>query len=189
MEWQRGVTCAAEGFPGYQATEQYPPSGPEQREWVVVIHFSDAAALQAWLDSPVRAEWTSKLPAEVRDFRLKTLPAGFGVWFTRQLDDAGLPPHWKMALAVLLALYPIVMVLTMFLSPHTQRFGLAVAMLIGNAASVCILEWWGMTALNHVLGPWFRARGASGRGVSLIGALLILGTLAMMALLFRQVTG
>lgn len=189
MEWQRGITRAAEGFAGYLGTEQYPPSGLEHRDWVVVIHFTDAAALQAWLDSAVRAEWTAKLPSEVRDFQMKTLPGGFGAWFARQVDDTGFPPHWKMALAVLLGLYPIVMVLSIFLSPHTQKFGLAVAMLIGNAASVSILEWWGMPVLNYILGPWFRAKSEKGRVVSIVVGFLIVVVLGVMALLFRQVSG
>jgi hypothetical protein len=28
MEWQRGITRAAEGFAGYQATDVYPPADP-----------------------------------------------------------------------------------------------------------------------------------------------------------------
>src|SRR5262245_17748112 len=70
LEWERGVTKAAEGFPGYQATDVYPPSDPRQPNWVVVVHFDNAASLQRWLDSPARAEWTARLPAEIAKFRL-----------------------------------------------------------------------------------------------------------------------
>ncbi len=188
-EWQRGITRAAEGFSGYQGTEQYPPTSPDERDWVVVIHFVDAAALQRWIDSPTRAEWTARIPSEARGFRVKTLPQGLGAWFADHVNDGVFPPHWKMALTVLLGLYPIVMLLTIFLTPHTQGFGLAVAMLIGNATSVCMLEWWGMPILNRVLGPWLRARGDVGKRVSLVGLLAILGILGGLALLFRQVTG
>src|SRR5216683_2281978 len=89
LEWQRGITRAAEAFPGYQATDVYPPADPKQPEWVVVIHFDNSVALQRWLDSPVRAEWTAKLPAEIANFRLKTLSAGFGPWFAELVADGG----------------------------------------------------------------------------------------------------
>ena len=47
-------------------------------------------------------------------FRLKTLPTGFGSWFAAQLDGPGdQPPSWKIALSVLLGLYPTVMLLTL----------------------------------------------------------------------------
>jgi antibiotic biosynthesis monooxygenase (ABM) superfamily enzyme len=189
LEWQRGITRAAEAFSGYQATDVYPPADPRQPDWVVVIHFDNSEALQRWLDSPLRAEWTAKLPAKIADFRLKTLSAGFGPWFAGLVGGGGLPPHWKMALAVLLGLYPIVMLLTIFVSPHTSRFGLAAAMLIGNAISVALLEWWGMPVLNMVLGPWLRANGKKGKTLSAVGLLLILGVLGVLTLLFRQVTG
>jgi antibiotic biosynthesis monooxygenase (ABM) superfamily enzyme len=190
MEWQRGVTQAAEAFSGYQATDMYPPADSLQPDWVAVIHFDNSEALQRWLDSPVRAEWVGKLPAEIADFHVKTLSAGFGPWFAGLVDRGGLPPHWKMALAVLLGLYPTVMVLAIVVAPYTNAwFGLAVAMLIGNALSVAFLEWWGGPVVNRLLAPWLSANGEKGKTLSLVGLFLILGVLGVLTLLFRQATG
>jgi antibiotic biosynthesis monooxygenase (ABM) superfamily enzyme len=188
LEWQRGVTQAAEACPGYQATDLYPPAGPKQPEWVVVIHFDNSAALQSWLDSPGRAEWTAKLPAEIATFRLKTLSAGFGPWFAGLVDSGSLP-HWKMALAVLLGLYPTVMLLNVFVLPHHDRFGMALTILMGNILGCCLLEWAVMPALNILLGSWLRANGPAGKTTSAIGLVLIVAVLGGMALLFRQMTG
>jgi antibiotic biosynthesis monooxygenase (ABM) superfamily enzyme len=189
LEWQCGITRAAEAVSGYQATDVYPPAEAGQLDWVVVIHFDNSEALQRWLDSPVRAEWTAKLPAEIADFRLKTLSAGFGPWFAGLVDGGKLPPHWKMALAVLLGLYPTVTLLSIFVVPPPDRFGTAVTMLIGNVLGVCLLEWAVMPALNILLGPWLRANGVKGRTISAVGLVLILVGLGVLALLFRQVTG
>jgi antibiotic biosynthesis monooxygenase (ABM) superfamily enzyme len=190
LEWQRGITQAAEAFSGYQATEVYPPADSHQPEWVVVIHFDNSEALQRWLDSAVREEWTAKLPADIADFQLKKLSTGFGPWFAGLVDNGGLPPHWKMALAVLLGLYPTVMVLAISVAPHTNTwFGLAIAMLIGNALSVAFLEWWGGPLINRLLAPWLRANGDKGKTLSVVGLFLILGVLGALTLLFRQVTG
>jgi antibiotic biosynthesis monooxygenase (ABM) superfamily enzyme len=190
LAWQRGITGSAEASPGYQATEIYPPADPKQPEWVVVIHFDNSEALQRWLASPARAEWTARLPAEIADFRLKTLSGGFGPWFAGLVADGGLPPPpWKMALTVLFALYPTVMLLNFFLSPFTlPLFGLAVAMLIGNAASVSFLEWLAMPVIRRLLGPWLRANGKEGRVVSLVGLILILAALTLMTFLFSLMT-
>jgi hypothetical protein len=77
-----------------------------------------------------------------------------------------------------------------FLSPHTQRFGTAVAFLIGNVASVAFLQWVGTPfVVTPLLGPWFRASGKGGRRLSVVGLVLIFGALALMAFLFRLVTG
>jgi antibiotic biosynthesis monooxygenase (ABM) superfamily enzyme len=189
LEWQRGISAAAALFPGYQTTEIYPPSG-QQEEWVVVIHFDDPKTLHGWLDSPKRAEWVAKMPCQTRDIRLKMVPAGFGAWFAGLTKDGGPLPHWKTALTVLVGLYPTVMLLNLFLAPHMQRFGPAVAILIGNLASVAILEWLGTPFLiTPLLGPWLRASGKEGRTLSAVGLIVILGGLVFMTFLFSLVTG
>jgi uncharacterized protein len=189
LEWQRGITRAAEGFPGYQATEVYSPTADRPREWVIIIHFDNAKNLQDWLDSPQRAEWTAKLPREIREFRLRTLPSGFSAWFADPADDGKSLPHWKVFLMVLVGLYPTVMLLTLVLAPHTQRFGLAVALLIANVASCAFLEWLGSPVIRFLIGPWLRARGKEGRVRNLVGTALIIGCLFAMAVLFYFITG
>ncbi len=189
MEWQRGVTGAAEGFAGYRGTDVYPPADGQRDEWVVVIHFDDEKSMQDWLDSPVRAQWVEQLQEQVGDFELKALPGGFGPWFASQTGGPAPPPSWKMALTVLLGLYPTVMVLTLFPGPYTEPLGLAVAMLIGNVLSVAILQWAVMPVLNMLLAPWLKANSAKQRAYSVGVLFLILALLAGLAFLFREVTG
>jgi uncharacterized protein len=190
LELQRGITEAAKAFPGYQATDVYPPADRQQSDWVVVIHFDGPETLQRWLDSPARGEWIEKLRKEMGNFRLKTLPAGFGTWFAGLVNgsEAALPP-WKIALSVLLALYPTVMVLAICIGPYLNPLGLAVSMLISNALSISILQWAVTPALNPLLRPWLRANEENQRAFSLGGLAAILLLLAVMAILFRLVTG
>jgi antibiotic biosynthesis monooxygenase (ABM) superfamily enzyme len=95
-----------------------------------------------------------------------------------------------MALTVLVGLYPTVMLLNLLLSPHTQRFGPAVAILIGNVASVAFLEWLGTPfVITPLLGPWLRAGGKEKRTRTLVGLVLILAALALMTFLFRLAAG
>ena len=94
-----------------------------------------------------------------------------------------------MALTVLLGLYPTVMLLALFPGPYTEHLGIAVAMLIGNALSVCILQWAVMPVLNSLLAPWLKANSEQQRAFSIGGTLLILVLLGSLALLFRRVTG
>jgi antibiotic biosynthesis monooxygenase (ABM) superfamily enzyme len=189
LEWQRGITGAAEGFPGYRQTEVYPPAPDRPRDWVILIDFDNATGLEKWLDSPQRAEWTAKLPQEIREFRLTTLPSGFAAWFAGLAEDGGPLPHWKVFLMVLFGLYPTVMLLNLFLFPHTQRFGLAAAILIGNVASCAILEWLGSPVIRLLIGPWLRAKGKEGRVRNVVGTALLVGSLVAMAALFHLITG
>ena len=190
MEWQRGITTAAAEFLGYQATEVYSPAG-QQEEWVVILHFDDAGSLQSWLDSPTRADWLAKRPSEIGDYRLRTLPTGFGAWFAGLTDATrgALPPSWKIALSVLLALYPTVMVLSILGVAPPSRFGLSVAMLISNILSVATLQWAVTPALTPLLRPWLFANEPHQRALSLGGLVAILLLLGGTAVLFRLVTG
>jgi uncharacterized protein len=186
LEWQRAASLAAERFPGYSSTDLYPPVAGRGDEWVVLIHFQDEASLSRWLDSPERARRVEELRAKVGDFDLKTLEDGFGPWFVRQGQaEPAAPTAWKMALTVLLALFPTVMVLTILVGPLTSPLGLAASMLIGNAMSISILQWVVMPRLTKKLDPWFRG----GQSAWRFTPVLILLTLAVLTALFRQVTG
>jgi antibiotic biosynthesis monooxygenase (ABM) superfamily enzyme len=183
MEWQQGVDEAAKTFAGFRGTDIYPPD--EGDEWVVVIHFDDAPALERWLNSPVRARLVDQLRATAGEFELRTLAGGFGAWFTGPARKPGAaPPAWKMVVTVVLALFPTVMLLTAFPGAYTSRLGFAPAMLIGNILSVSILQWLVMPALTKVLGPWLAANSDEQRGRSIGGLLVILFALGGLVGLF-----
>ena len=191
LECQRGLTEAAKGFPGYQATELFPPADDRHEEWVAVIHFDDQESLQRWLDSPVRAEWVKKLRDEIGDFQLKTLPSGFGVWFAGLATgpEGKPPPSWKIAMTVLLGLYPTVMLLAVLIGRYLNPLGMAASMLISNTLSVAIGQWVMMPPLTNVLGPWLHANAPDKRVLSIGGLVLMWLFLGGLVVLFRVVTG
>jgi antibiotic biosynthesis monooxygenase (ABM) superfamily enzyme len=190
LDWQRGISQAAEAFPGYRGTDLYPPAAGGLEDWVVIIHFDAAEELRCWIDSPVRADWAAKLPGGLRDFRVKTLPSGFGPWFAKQFDDPeGHPPSWKMALTVLLGLYPTVMLLSILVGPFLARLGMAASMVVGNALSVSILQWGVMPLLQPLLRPWLVVGAGTGRARSAAWLALILVVLAGQVTLFRRIAG
>ncbi len=190
LDWQRGITTAAEGFPGYRATDVYPPDDARREEWVIVLHFVDNQSLQDWLSSPERDEWIKKLGARAGTFQLQMLRGGFGAWFVGLHNEGkGVPPGWKMVLTVVLALFPTVMLLSMFVRPLTTPLGLAFSLLLSNFLSVSILQWGIMPRLARILSPWLDAPQSAGQFRSLGGAAVILAVLIIIAFAFRTVTG
>ena len=191
LECQRGLTRAAEAFPGYQGTELYPPPDDRQEEWVSVIHFDNHESLDRWLQSPVRAEWIKKLRDEIGNFHLTTLLSGFGAWFAEQVagPQGGPPPAWKMAMTVLLGLYPTVMLLALLLGQYLSPLGMAASMLISNTLSVAACQWIVIPPLTSALGPWLHANAREKRALSIGGLVLIWLSLGVLVLLFRVVTG
>jgi antibiotic biosynthesis monooxygenase (ABM) superfamily enzyme len=191
LEWQRGVTAAAERFAGYRGTDLYPPANGRDDASVVVLHFEDEKALGQWLDSPARAEWVQKLRGRIGDFELQKLPGGFGPWFAglRRGPQAAPPPGWKMVLTVLLGLYPTVVLLSLFPGAYTAPLGMAVSLLIGNALSVSLLQWAVMPVLTAGLARWLHAPDDKRPAFAVGGGVLIVLLLAGLVVLFRQVTG
>lgn len=191
LEFQSGLTHAAKGFPGYRGTELYPPTDDRHEEWVTVIHFNNPESLQRRIDSPVRAGWIEKLRADVGDFQLKTLPSGFGAWFAglETGPEGEPPPSWKIAMTVLLGLYPTVMLLALLIGRYLNPLGMAVSMLISNTLSVAITQWLVIPPLLNALGPWLRANGPAKRVLSFGGLVLIWLLLGGLAVLFRVLTG
>jgi len=192
LSWQRGITAAAQQFAGYLRTDVYPPAEGRQAEWVIVVHFENHAALNDWLESPQRSRWIGELTTELGDFTVKTLPKGFGPWFADaeplpadHAPDERLPPNWKMALVVLLALYPTVMLLTLLVTPWLAGLGLAVSMLIGNALSVAFLQWGIMPRLTAVLRRWLVAPSHQAVALNVGGTLAIVAVLAFLVGLFQ----
>jgi len=190
LECERGLTQAAEGFAGYKGTELYPPADDRQEEWVAVIHFDDQESLQRWIDSPVRAEWIKKLRADIGDFQLKTLPSGFGAWFAGLVTgpEGEPPPSWKMAMTVLLGLYPTAMLLAVLVGRHLNPLGMAASMLIANTLSVATCQWVVLPPLTNALGPWLNANAPDKRVLSIGGLVLIWLLLGGLMVLFRVVT-
>ncbi|WP_428569276.1 MAG: hypothetical protein ACP59X_10845 [Solidesulfovibrio sp. DCME] len=191
LAWQRGIAAAAEAFDGYRGTDVYPPTAGQGEEWFAVIHFDAPGQLDSWLASPVRAQWVDRLRAEIGDFQLKEFSKGFGPWFACLRDEAGgnTPPGWKMALIVLLGLYPTVMVLSLFPGPLLSPLGLAASMLIGNAMSISILQWGVMPLLNAGFAWWMQPSGTAGTRTGVAGVAAIAAILALLVLFFRLLTG
>jgi uncharacterized protein len=191
LECQRALIGAAKDFPGYQSTELIPPSDERSEEWVATLHFDDKPSLDRWLDSPIRAEWVKKLRDDIGDFELKTLPSGFGIWFAGLATGPDRPPPagWKIAMTVLLGLYPTVMLLFVLIGPYLNPLGMAAGMLISNTLSVAIGQWLTMPLLTNVLRPWFAANTPDKRVLS-IGVLVLMWLfLGLLVVLFRFVTG
>jgi antibiotic biosynthesis monooxygenase (ABM) superfamily enzyme len=186
LELQRGIVQAAQGFPGYQKVDIYPPARHEQVEWVVVLHFDHQEALQRWLDAPVRAEWIARFHNEIGESRLKPVPAGFNAWFTGLVPEGGLPPPWKVALVVLLPLYPTITLLSLVL-PGPDKVGQALSILLSNLCSVCILQWVLSPPLNRLLAPWLRANGRENGRFTLLGLVLIVAILGVLLIVFHLI--
>ncbi len=186
-QWLAGITAAAREFPGFLGSELLRPVAGVQEEWVVVFRFAGAASLERWLDSETRRGWLAKAEPIVERLGVHRVGAGLGGWFPSPVGSGEAPmppPDWKQAMAVLLALYPAVMLLTLWLSPRLEFLPLAANIFIGNVVSVAALQWLLMPATTRMLGPWLEPRRKSATWwgtVALVGvyAVMVAGFVAV----------
>lgn len=184
LSWQKEINAAQAKFPGYVGCELQAPVDGFQDNWVTMLRFDSPANLDGWLTSPVR----EKLVAESEDFVEKSLIRqarnGFGSWFTFGSDNAGSAPPWKMNYIILLGLYPIVMIEIFFLNPYLYWLPTSIGNFIGNVFSVGILGWPVVWALSKWMNWWLVPKGESSRARDFGGALVALGSVAIMGLFF-----
>jgi len=77
--WLRRLTATAAREPGHLGSDLQPPGPQHPNEWVIVYQFADQSLLDAWIESPVRAELLREgEPLTSGDARVQRLAMGTG---------------------------------------------------------------------------------------------------------------
>jgi uncharacterized protein len=189
LDWQDRINGAAKKFPGFRGAELFRPVPGVQQDWTVVYRFASPKDLDRWLESDVEKE----LIRQADHFRASTtrkFDSSFGSWFSFGTDNAfgGGPPNWKTAFAVLVGLYPLVVLLTLFIGWiwHTDLWK---SLLLGNIMSVTLLTWVVMPVVTKGLRFWLSpAPGAPEPRTNVLGVAAAAGCILIAAVVFWLVT-
>jgi len=148
--WERRIAAAQSKAPGLQGYRFEPPVPGVQEDYVAILRFDTEANLQAWLDSPERKKLVDEAAPLTEEFHARIASSGFEQWFRDVAPGSATLPVWKMDMLVLLMLYPIVFLWSVWIGrPYLSDLSFAVALFIGNIVSV---------ALTGVLVPWVARR-------------------------------
>lgn len=187
---QGELTEVSSLFAGYEGTVVFPPGSTG--EWTSMIRFRTERLLSAWLKSSERLAslpgLRSTLAREFSSSTSETTP--FGTTVRIEDGKAELTPSWKSAMLVLMALYPIVMLLSRFLSPELHRLGVApwLATWLGLVVSVSALQWVLMPFVAARMRRWLDPVDGAGLAVSLRGAAVIVIAYVVTFAIFDNVT-
>ena len=94
-----------------------------------------AANLDRWLDSDERRSWLTRIAPLIEGDRRMNVVGGFAGWFPAT-SDAQTPLRWKQAAAVLLALFPTSLVLTVLRQTLLPNLSLVPSVLLTNVLGV-----------------------------------------------------
>ena len=94
--------------------ELFDPVPGVQDKWVAVFRYDSREHLDEWLESETRAKLLEEGKRYFAGYDVRKISSAFSGWFRFNGEaEAGVPPNWKQAMTVLLALYPTVMVLNL----------------------------------------------------------------------------
>ncbi|MEM8588049.1 MAG: antibiotic biosynthesis monooxygenase [Pseudomonadota bacterium] len=185
QKWQLEMDAAARKFAGFQGTELIKPVAGIQNEWVVVFRFDSAQHLDGWFASDIHDELMKKAEPYFADVKVRRVGRGFEDWFTSVSGETtNVQAQVKMGMVVLLVLYPLVMLLTLFVTPNVSFWGFAFAMFISNAISVSLLTWPIMPTVSRWLGFWMQEDPPVKTSTTTWGGALIVALYALAVVIF-----
>ncbi|MEU5209169.1 antibiotic biosynthesis monooxygenase [Streptomyces sp. NPDC020742] len=176
LQWQEKALKAQEKAPGYMGSELFKPVKNVQKHWVVVFRFDSRQHLDDWLGSDTRKALLEEGRSYFVSYDVRTVGSAFSGWF-RFDSGAGaqVPPNWKQAMSVLLALYPTVMVLTLTVGEqlNSVKFPLYLALFLSNILSVSALTWILMPLVNRALAFWMAPGRIRTRRMQVLGSVVV----------------
>jgi len=141
-------------FPGFLGSELLPPVEGVQEDLVIVASFASRTDLDRWLESDSRSEWLDMIDRLVDGERTLTVVGGFGGWFPAQSARPEGPKRWKQAVAVFIALFPTVLIITLVRGAIAPNMNVVLAVLVGNVLGILALTYVLMPPLTRLLGGW-----------------------------------
>ncbi|QYO68150.1 hypothetical protein [Leptolyngbya sp. 7M] len=193
QSWHSRLRQTARQFRGYIRTDLCPPVNAHQLKWYSIMHFESPEHLQDWLESDTREALLLEGQQFFETYQFKSFETGLEGWFSRQKnsDQVGLgAPAWKQNLAVILGLYPTVMVQTLLFAKLgiMQDWSLASAMLINNVISSSILTWTVMPFVTKTIQFWLQPahQPTSSRSDLMVTGAITLSLIVMM-MVFNQI--
>lgn len=188
LKWESKVAAAQSRAPGLQGYRFEPAVPCVQEDNVAILRFDSQANLDAWLNSPERKNLVEEAAPLTVEFHTRTAQSGFEQWFRDALPDGAPPPAaWKVNMIVLLTLYPVVFLWSIYIGlpflAGKYQLNYPVALFIGNVFSVAVTGFlvpWTAGRLT-----WWLAPAAARRTkMNILGAVAMLATYAAMVLVF-----
>jgi antibiotic biosynthesis monooxygenase (ABM) superfamily enzyme len=204
--WHANLTRAARRFEGYIRTDLCPPVEPEPRQWFKffkagtpdqllkwysIIHFDSPEHLSRWLQSNEREAIIAAGQRIFESYQFKSFSTGLEGWFSRKTgsEQMGLgTPAWKQNLAVILGLYPTVMIQSQLFAAFgiMQHWPLASSMLVNNIITSSLLTWVVMPFVAQSMSFWLQpAHQALSVKSHTFGMLIIVTILGFMMVIFN----
>lgn len=144
LEWQAKIQSAQARFPGFRGSSIEPPSHGHHAHWASVLRFDTPEHLEGWFQSQERQVLLGELRDIVSSTKISKVPTSFPGWFPHDEITGQNPARWKTAALVLLGLFPVIMLESLFVVPHLKDFHTPLRSFIAMIGSVAATTFFTM---------------------------------------------
>ncbi|HMI09966.1 MAG TPA: antibiotic biosynthesis monooxygenase [Candidatus Saccharimonadales bacterium] len=147
------VHKVARTFPGHMGVTTL--NSPTRKEsFQTILRFDTTQHLEDWLSSPIRQKMMKPL-AKIASTDTATKSTGLETWFEIPGQQVTPPPRWKMVVATFIAIYPVSLLFSLFLSPYIEDWPILVRALFLPIIAPVILTYLFMPFLTQrILKRW-----------------------------------
>ena len=194
--WHSRLTRAAKDFKGHIRTDLCSPVKGQQPDqpmkWYSIVHFESPELLNQWIKSRDRERLIKDGQATFASYQFISFSTGLEGWFSSRTGTEHIgfgPPAWKQNAAVILALYPTVVIQTLLFSALglMQSWTLPNAMIVNNIITSSVLTWGVMPLVTRLLGFWLQPNyQPTAWQKDILGAGIVIAALGLMVLLFNK---
>ncbi|MEO1396416.1 MAG: hypothetical protein AAFV90_26280 [Cyanobacteria bacterium J06634_5] len=194
--WHSKLTRRAKRFKGYIRTDLCAPvkgnRAGQPLKWYSIVHFDSTERLNQWMKSRDRETLIKSGQKTFSSYQFISFATGLEGWFSSKTgtEQVGLgPPAWKQNAAVILALYPTVMLQSALFAAlgFTQSWPVPNAMIVNNIITSSLLTWAVMPLVTRLLGFWLQPTPQPiTRKTEILGLGAVILALGLSVLLFNQ---
>ena len=193
--WHAKLVRKAKRFKGHIRTDLCAPvkglQPGQPMKWYSIVHFESPQLLNQWMKSRDREALVKAGSNTFASYQFISFATGLEGWFSGKTgtEQSGLaPPAWKQNAAVILALYPTVILQSVLFSALglMQTWPLPSSMIVNNIITSSLLTWLLMPWVTRLLGFWLQP---PSRPLTLkteiLGTGMVCGALGLMVIVFN----
>lgn len=153
--WLQGIAADARNCTGYLGAHILRPELGVSSDHVIVVQFETCQQLDAWMQSPTRQGWITRVRPLIFEPESVKVLTGLEPWF--QLPEAGKPPipkRYKQAILVWIAVAGLSLLLGPVVGKVLASWPEILRLLVNTGIMVTLLTYWVMPFFTRRFKGW-----------------------------------